>query len=66
MTKRVGGSAFFNGLDIGAKFVAPIIGRTTKKARLFIMRTTKGGPAISALEAYHDTSEGRNLNASGK
>ena len=56
----------FNGMDIGAEFVAPIVGRNTTKARLFIMRTTKGDPAISAFEAYNDTSEGRNLNASGK
>lgn len=56
----------FNGMDVGAEFVAPIVGRTTKKARLFILRTTSGNPAVSAFEAYHDAAPGRTLNASGK
>ncbi len=56
----------FNGLDIGAEFVAPIVSRTTTKARLLIKHTTKGAPAIVAFEAYNDTTQGKNLNASGK
>ncbi len=56
----------FNGLDIGPEFVAPIVGRTTTKARLFVEGTTKGVPAVAAFEAYNDTTEGKNLNASGK
>ncbi len=44
----------FNGMGIGADFVAPIVGRTMKKARLMIVRTAKGTPAISSFEAYSD------------
>jgi len=46
--------------------VAPIVGITTTETGLLILRTTKGNPAISAFEAYNDTSEGRDLNSSGK
>ncbi|MSQ95936.1 MAG: hypothetical protein EXR98_15470 [Gemmataceae bacterium] len=56
----------FNGMDIGKEFVAPIVGRTTTKARMVVMRTAKGAPAITSFEAYNDVTEGRNLNASGK
>jgi hypothetical protein len=45
----------FNGRGIGADFIAPIVSRTTRKARLFIMRTTKGNPCIAEFEAYNDT-----------
>ena len=45
----------FNGAAIGADFVAPIVSRTTQKARLAIMRTAKDNPAISSFEAYNDT-----------
>jgi len=45
----------FNGRTIGPDFIAPIVSRTTQKARLFIMRTTGGNPAICSFEAYNDT-----------
>ena len=45
----------FNGASIGAGFVAPIVSRTTQRARLMIIRTTKDNPAISSFEAYNDT-----------
>lgn len=56
----------FNGMDIGKEFIAPIVPRTTTKARLVMMRTTKGVPTLAAFEAYLDTTEPRPLNASGK
>lgn len=46
----------FNGRTIGSEFVAPIVSRSTTKARLLIMKTEKGNPAITAFEAYNDTS----------
>jgi len=46
----------FNGRNIGGEFVAPIVGRTTTKARLLAIRTTSGNPAIAEFAAYHDTS----------
>ncbi len=46
----------FNGAAIGADFVAPIVGRTMSKARLVVLRTAQGSPAIAAFEAYNDTS----------
>ncbi|MEI6234380.1 MAG: discoidin domain-containing protein [Planctomycetota bacterium] len=46
----------FNGAGIGADFVAPIVSRTTQKARLSIVRTNKDNPAIGTFEAYNDTS----------
>jgi len=45
----------FNGAAIGADFVAPIVSRKTKKARLMILRTTQGNPSIGSFEAYNDT-----------
>jgi len=45
----------FNGRSIGPDFMAPIVSRTTSKARLFVMKTTKGNPCISEFEAYNDT-----------
>ena len=45
----------FNGATIGADFVAPIVSRKTKKARLMILRTTQGNPSIGSFEAYNDT-----------
>ena len=45
----------FNGRGIGADFMAPIVARTTTKARLRIIQTTKGNPCISEFEAYNDT-----------
>ncbi|MBL7218496.1 MAG: discoidin domain-containing protein [Phycisphaerae bacterium] len=45
----------FNGRGIGADFMAPIVARTTTKARLRIMQTTKGNPCIAEFEAYNDT-----------
>ncbi len=52
----------FNGREIGAEFVAPIVSRTTTKARLLIKQTTKDNPAIGSFEAYNDTA-GLILNA---
>jgi len=45
----------FNGMNIGAEFVAPIISRKAKKFRLVVIRTDKGEPAITEFEAYNDT-----------
>ncbi|MCY3019437.1 MAG: discoidin domain-containing protein [Planctomycetota bacterium] len=45
----------FNGGAIGGEFVAPIVSRTTSKARLVIVRTIKGNPVITSFEAYNDT-----------
>jgi hypothetical protein len=45
----------FNGATIGADFMAPIVGRTTRKARMLIMRTAAGNPALSSFRAYNDT-----------
>ena len=45
----------FNGRGIGAGFMAPIVSRTTTKARLRVIRTTKGNPCIAEFEAYSDT-----------
>ena len=46
----------FNGRGIGRNFIAPIVSRTTRKVRLFVMRTTKGNPCIREFEAYNNTS----------
>jgi hypothetical protein len=48
--------ACFHGRTIGGDFVAPIVARTTRKARLWIHGTTRGNPAIGTFVAYHDTS----------
>ena len=48
----------FNGRAIGPDFIAPIVGRTTRKVRLFITRTTSGNPCIAEFEAYNDTTSG--------
>jgi len=45
----------FNGRTIGPDFIAPIVSRTTRKVRLFIVRTTNGNPCIAEFEAYHGT-----------
>ena len=45
----------FNGREIGADFIAPIIGRTTSKARLRVLQTQSGQPVIADFAAYHDT-----------
>jgi sulfatase modifying factor 1 len=45
----------FNGAAIGAEFVAPIVGRTTSKARLSILKTAAGGSKVTSFEAYNDT-----------
>ncbi|HUT09194.1 MAG TPA: discoidin domain-containing protein [Thermoguttaceae bacterium] len=45
----------FNGRTIGPDFMAPIVSRTTRKVRLFVMMTDSGNPCISAFEAYNDT-----------
>ena len=45
----------FNGRTLGADFVAPIVSRTTSKARLLILATNKGNPDIAEFAAYNDT-----------
>jgi len=45
----------FNGRNIGASFMAPIVARTTSKVRIRIIQTTKGNPSIAEFEAYNDT-----------
>jgi len=45
----------FNGRTLGADFVAPIVSRTTSKARLLILATTSGNPNIAEFAAYNDT-----------
>lgn len=56
----------FNGIEIGADFVAPIVPRTTSKARLLVHRTAAGVPAIASFEAYLDTTAPKSLNSSGR
>ena len=45
----------FNGASIGAEFVAPIVSRSTSKARLLIIRANGDKPVLSAFEAYNDS-----------
>lgn len=45
----------FNGRAIGADFVAPVIGRTTRKVRLVVTQTTAGNPGLTEFGVYHDT-----------
>ena len=56
----------FNGGTIGPDFMAPIVSRTTRKARLFVMRTTKGNPCIAEFEAYNDTTGRIPITAGGQ
>jgi len=51
MTMR---NCLFHDTD-GPDFMAPIVSRTTRKARLLVRKTTKGNPFISEFEAYNDT-----------
>jgi len=51
----------FNGRAIGRDFIAPIVSRTTRKVRLFVIRTTRGNPCIGEFEVYNDTT-GKLLN----
>ncbi len=44
----------FNGGAIAGEFVAPIVARTTSKARLLVIRTNNGPATIGAFEAYND------------
>jgi len=45
----------FNGRNIGPDFMAPIVERTTSKARLRVLQTASGEPAaLDAFEAHHD------------
>ena len=46
----------FNGLTIGADFIAPIVSRTTSKVRLLIKETSSGDPEIAEFEAYNERS----------
>lgn len=48
----------FNGMTIGRDFIAPIVSRSTSKARLMILRTAGGVPGICEFEAYHDVTQG--------
>ena len=45
----------FNGAGIGAEFVAPIVSRTTSKARVLVIRANNDKFALSAFEAYNDS-----------
>jgi len=45
----------FNGRTVGRDFIAPIVSRTTRKARLVVVKTTEGNPSIRSFEAYNDT-----------
>jgi len=45
----------FNGRGIGKQFVAPVVARTMRKARLRVMETKKGAPAVTEFQAYDDT-----------
>jgi dienelactone hydrolase len=44
----------FNGREIGNEFVAPIVSRTTTKARLRLVQTKTGKPGISEFAAFND------------
>jgi len=44
----------FNGRTIGADFAAPIVARTTSKARLRLMRTGGGEPQVTTFDAFDD------------
>jgi formylglycine-generating enzyme required for sulfatase activity len=54
----------FNGREIGADFVAPIVGRVTTKARLRVMQTKSGKSKITEFNAYNDMSGGTIFNDS--
>lgn len=45
----------FNGRTMGGEFVAPIVARTTSKARLRLLQTSGGEPKVATFEAYDDT-----------
>jgi len=51
----------FHGAAIGKEFIAPIVGRTTTKARMQVLRTKSGNPAIAEFAAYDNTT-GEELN----
>ena len=52
--KKLGWVSVFNGGSIGDNFVAPIVTRTTSKARLLALRTSKVNPALAAFDAHND------------
>jgi hypothetical protein len=56
----------FNGMTIGPEFMAPIVARTTRKARLLVLKTANGNPAIAELEAYNDTAGWLPVTAGGQ
>ncbi|MCE9545287.1 MAG: discoidin domain-containing protein [Planctomycetia bacterium] len=64
--KSAGWVGCFNGRGIGPEFVAPIVGRTTQKVRLRILRTTGGSPSIQEIEVYNDTTGGLPVSKDGK
>jgi hypothetical protein len=43
-----------NGRGIGRDFIAPIVSRTTLGARLKILQTGSGNPAITEFGVYND------------
>ncbi len=45
----------FNARTIGSDFVAPIVSRTTRKVRLYVMKTNSGNPRINEFAVYNDT-----------
>jgi formylglycine-generating enzyme len=56
----------FNGRRIGPDFVAPIVDRTTRKARLFVRKTAGGNPGIAEFAAHNDRTGGVALSAVGR
>jgi hypothetical protein len=56
----------FNGMTIGPEFMAPIVGRITRKVRLLILGTTGGNAGIAEFEAYNDTAGWLPVTASGQ
>ena len=56
----------FNGLEIGAEFMAPIVSRTTQKVRLFIKQSSKDHPTITEFEVYNDTTAGLTVDKLGR
>jgi len=52
--KRSRWASCFNGRGIGSTFVAPIVSRSTSKARLRLIATKKGSPQVTEFSAFND------------
>ena len=65
-TRRSRWVSCFNGRQIGRGFIAPIVTRRVRKARLRILRTAQGVPAIAEFEAYHDTTGWQRKHSKGR